>query len=107
MAFKLREYYPPDFSERCFQEAPDVTLKAADQDGVAPEGYHSMSIFPEYFKVGGKWLLAEESWMDGVPVYADGKIVITVPRRLKKGDLVAVGRSEDASAGIYLYPDGF
>lgn len=107
MAFKLREYYPPDFSERCFQEAPDVTLKAADQDGVAPEGYHSMSIFPEYFKVGGKWLLAEESRMDCVPVYADGKIVITEPRRLKKGDLVAVGRSEDASEGIYLYPDGF
>ena len=107
MAFELRKYTPPDFSLKEFQDAPEAVLKEAEKDGVAPEGYHSMSIFPEYFKVGGRWLLAEESRMDCVPVYAGGKIRIVEPRRLKKGDLVVCGRTEDASEGIYLYPDGF
>ena len=48
--------------------APSVRIAAAPMDGVAPEGYHAMSIFPEYFKIGGRWLLAEESRMDCVPV---------------------------------------
>jgi len=107
MAFQLRKYYPPDFSEEVFQKAPEAVLKPVEKDGVAPENYHSMSIFPEYFKVGGQWLLAEESRMDCVPVYADGKIQIVEPRRLKAGNLVVCGRTEDASEGIFVYPDGF
>lgn len=107
MAFHLRNYYPPDFDTDFFRKAPDAVLKEVDKDGVAPEGYHSMSIFPEYFKVGGEWLLAEESRMDCTPVYKDGKIRIIEPRRLKKGDLVVCGRSENGREGIYVYPDGF
>lgn len=107
MEFQLRKYFPPDFSGDLFRKAPDVRLVAADKDGTAPQGFHSMSIFPEYFKVDGTWLLAEESRMDCVPVYSEGKIRIVEPRRLKKGDLVVVGRTEDASEGIYVYPDGF
>lgn len=107
MAFQLREYYPPDFSEKMFQDAPDAKLVAVDKDGVAPVNFHSMSIFPEYFKVQGKWLLAEESRMDCVPVFAGEKIHIVEPRLLKKGDLVVCGRTEDCSEGIYVYPDGF
>ena len=36
----------------------------APKDKVAPEHYHATTIFPEYFKVKGQWLLAEESRMD-------------------------------------------
>ena len=74
--FSLKPYFPPDFSEARFQNAPEAVLTPAPFDGVAPEHYHAMSIFPEYFKIGGQWLLAEESRMDCVAVYENGKIVV-------------------------------
>ena len=52
--FQLRPYFPPDFSEQRFQNAPDAVCVPAPFDGVAPEHYHAMSIFPEYFKVNGQ-----------------------------------------------------
>ena len=61
-----------------------------------------MSIFPEYFKVQGGWLLAEESRMDCVAVLENGRIAVREFRLLKAGDLVAVGRTEDGSEGIYV-----
>lgn len=76
-------------------------------DGVAPEHYHAMSIFPEYFKVNGQWLLAEESRMDCVAVYENGRIIVREFRLLRKGDLVFTGRTEDATDGIYVHPNGF
>ena len=107
MAFRLREYCPPDFQEKRFADAPDAALAEAPKDAVAPEGYHAMSIYPEYFKIGGRWLLAEDSRMDCVPVLEDGRIIVREFRLLRKGDLVVIGRTEDASEGIFVYPDGF
>ena len=105
--FTLKPYFPPDFSEARFQNAPEAVLQPAPFDGVAPEHYHAMSIFPEYFKIGGKWLLAEESRMDCVAVYENGKIIVREFRLLKKGDLVVTGRTERCEEGIFMYPDGF
>lgn len=65
--FQLRPYFPPDFSEQRFRNAPDAVCVPAPFDGVAPEHYHAMSIFPEYFKVNGQWLLAEESAGTALP----------------------------------------
>lgn len=107
MSFELTPYTPPDFEEKTFTDAPDAALIPSPADGVAPEGYHAMSIYPEYFKIDGKWLLAEESRMDCVPVYKDGRIHVVEFRNLRKGDLVVCGRTEDASEGIYLYAYGF
>ena len=64
MAFALRPYVRPDFSEERFVKAPDVTLMPAPCDHAAPEHFHAMSIYPEYFKINGEWLMAEESRMD-------------------------------------------
>ena len=61
MAFHLRTYYAPDFTEKRFLLAPEARLSPAPADGIAPADYHAMSIFPEYFKVNGEWLLAKES----------------------------------------------
>lgn len=105
--FSLKPYFPPDFSEPRFQNAPEVVLKPAPFDGVAPEHYHAMSIFPEYFKIGGQWLLAEESRMDCVAVYENGKIIVREFRLLKKGDLIVTGRTENCEEGIFMHPDGF
>ena len=51
MAFKLPEYHHPDFTQPMFVNAPDVKFEEAEMDGVAPEYYHSTSMYPEYFKI--------------------------------------------------------
>lgn len=105
--FQLKPYFPPDFTQEQFVSASNAVLLPCPADGVAPEGYHAMSIFPEYFKINGQWILAEESRMDCVPVYADGKILVQEFRVLKAGDLVVTGRTENCEDGIYVHPDGF
>ncbi len=107
MSFMLKPYHAPDFDALGLAGAADARLAAAPRDGVAPEGYHAMSIFPEYFRAEGRWLLAEESRMDCVPVWTEGKIAVVEPRRLKAGDRVFVGRTEDGSEGIYVHAHGF
>ena len=107
MAFQLRKYHAPDFTEAKFQTAPDAVLVPAPQDKTAPDHFHALSIFPEYFKIHGTWLLAEDSRMDCVPVYQDGRVLVVEPRNLKKGDLVVTGRTENCEDGIYVHPDGF
>ena len=107
MAFELKKYTAPVFSREPFVSAPEAVIREAPKDAVAPEQYHAMSIYPEYFKIGGRWLLAEESRMDCVPVYEDGVIKVREFRLLKKGDQVICGRTENCEEGIYVYPFGF
>ena len=107
MSFTLEKYTAPDFGEERFRNAPDALLRPAPKDGVAPDNFHTMSIFPEYFKIDGRWLLAEESRMDCVPVFEDGIIKVREFRLLKKGDLAVCGRSENCEEGIFVHPDGF
>ena len=57
MAFVLRNYTAPDFTRNELQNAPNALFVPAPKDGVAPANYHAMSIFPEYFKLDGKWIL--------------------------------------------------
>ena len=107
MSFQLRPYFPPDFSQPHLTAAPNAVFFPAPRDGVAPVGYHAMSIFPEYFKVEGRWLLAEESRMDCVAVLEGSRIVVREFRNLRQGDLVAMGRTEQGEDGILLHPTGF
>ena len=107
MTWELKKYYAPDFSRPELAQAPDCVLQPAPADRIAPESFHAMSIFPEYFRIGGKWLLAEESRMDCVPVWEGRRVLVREFRLLKKGDLVVTGRTEDGSEGIYVHPDGF
>ena len=107
MGFELRKYTAPDFNDKKFIDAPDAVLEPAPKDGVVPEKYHAMSIFPEYFKIEGKWILAEESRMDCVAVYENGIIAVKEFRNVRKGDLIVIGRTENGEDGIYVHPDGF
>ena len=61
MAFQLREYTRPDFDEPRFQAAPDAKTAPVPMDGVAPSGFHAMSIFPEYFKLDGNGCLRKKA----------------------------------------------
>ena len=93
MSFQLPEYHHPDFTQEKFVNAPDVKYEAADMDGVAPDNYHSTSMYPEYFKINGKWVLAEESRMDSSVVLCDdGHLEVVENRNIKKGDKVIHGK---------------
>ncbi len=108
MSFTLPEYHAPDFSLEPFEKSPNVLVQRAVKDGVAPKGFHSTSMFPEYYKVDGQWLLAEESRMDCLVVLDDRGILHVVEgRRVKKGEQVVIGRTERAEEGIYVHANGF
>ncbi len=106
--FHLPKYREPDFTQTKFTEAPDAAWEKVTIRGVAPENYHSTSMYPEYFKINGTWLLAEESRMDSSVVLGeDGKLRVVENRNLEAGDKVIVGRTENAEEGIYLHSTGF
>ena len=108
MPFVMPKYQAPDFTQARFVNAPDARYEPAEKDGVAPEGYHSTSMYPEYFKINGKWTLAEESRMDSsVVLRDDGHLDVVENRNLKKGDKVILGRTEKGEDGIYMHCAGF
>ena len=106
--FELPKYREPDFTDKKFTDSPDAAWEKVTIKGVAPENYHSTSMYPEYFKVNGKWTLAEESRMDSSVVLCDDGILKVVENRnLEIGDKVIIGRTENAEEGIYLHSTGF
>jgi lysine-ketoglutarate reductase/saccharopine dehydrogenase-like protein (TIGR00300 family) len=108
MSFEIPKYTHPNFLVEPFTSFPNAKYIEVIKDGVAPEDYHAMSIYPEYFKINDNWILASESRMDCVPVYTNENIISVVEfRNLKVGDKVIVGRTEDGSQGIYLHTTGF
>ena len=107
MTFQMPKYHHPDFTAPLFQNAPDARFTPAPADGVAPEGFHSTSMYPEYFKIGGSWQLAQESRMDSsVVLRPNGGLDVVENRNLRKGDAVAIGRTERGEDGIYLHSTG-
>jgi hypothetical protein len=107
LKFQLPTYQAPNFEEERFVNAPECTLETVKKDGVAPDNYHALSVYPEYYKIQEKWYLAHQSRMDCVPVFTGQGIEIVEFRNLKLGDQVVLGRTEDASQGIYLHSSGF
>lgn len=106
--FVMPKYHHPDFSQPQLANAPDAIWEAAEKDGVAPENFHSTSMYPEYFKINGQWHLAEESRMDSCVVLEDdGSLSVIEARNLRKGDKVILGRTEKGEEGIYLHSKGF
>ncbi len=108
MSFQLPAYQAPDFTLPQFVNAPNAAMAPAPRDGVAPDGFHSTGIDPVYFKIGERWVLAKKVRMDCVPVVRGPEdIEIVEFRRLKQGDQVILGRSEDGSEGIFVNTDPF
>ena len=106
--FLMPKYQEPDFSGEPFRQAPDVRIKKAEQDGVLPDHFHSTSMYPEYFKIDGEWILAEESRMDGAVVLRPNKrLEVVEQRNVRAGDQVVLGRSERGEEGIFLHTSAF
>jgi len=108
MDFTLPVYRHPDFLVPELRDAPPARFEPAPADGVAPEGFHATSIFPEYVQLAaGKWVLPERARMDCVLVLEDGALFVREFRNLRQGDLVAVGRGENGEDGIFVHTQGF
>ncbi len=101
-------YIPPDFKRRQYADSPFVDLQPAPADGIAPAYFHATSNFPEYIHLPDKgWVLAAEGRMDAVVrVTAEGLDIVEA-RRLKKGDQVVIGRTENGEDGILVHADCF
>lgn len=101
-------YIAPDFSTPQLSQAAVVQTVAAEKDGVLPANYHGTSNYPEYLHLGGgDWVLAPESRMDSVLVIKNRQIDVVEARRVKQGDEVVVGRTENGEEGIYVHTTGF
>jgi hypothetical protein len=101
-------YIPPDFNRLGLAHAPAVQTAPAPKDGVLPKNYHATSNHPEYVHLGGgDWILARESRMDSVLILRGSELDVVEPRRVKEGDPVVIGRSENGEEGIYLHVTGF
>ena len=99
-------FSPPDFST--LNGAPDARFVAAPADGVLPEGFFSSTNLPTYVRRSGKWSMPREPRMDSAIVLTkEGELYIREGRRVRKGDLVAVGQAEDGSEGIFVHSEAF
>lgn len=108
MSFILPAYTAPDFDKPYYRHVPDVQWAVCDMDGVAPAGFHSTSMHPEYFKIDGQWRLLPDIMMDDVVrLTSKGKLEVVPGRSLRKGDRVALGRSDHGEEGILIWTMGF
>ena len=96
----------PDFKSPELASAPDARFVAAPADGVLPDGFFSTTNLPTYVRIKGEWRLPREPRMDSALVLdRDGSLWVKEGRRLRKGDLVAVGAAEDGTEGIFVQTD--
>ena len=108
MSHLLPPYTPPDFTRPELARAPAVRVLPAPADGVVPPNYHGTSNYPEYLHLGGgDWLLAAESRMDSVLVLSGRSVAVVEARRVKQGEGVVIGRTENGEEGIYVHTTGF
>ncbi|HEX3273218.1 MAG TPA: hypothetical protein VHR43_00050 [Gemmatimonadales bacterium] len=97
----------PDFAAAPFAGAPEARFAPLPADGVLPEGFFSTSNLPTYVHLDGRWIAPTRPRMDCVLVKRSDGIETIEPRRLRQGDLVAMGEAEDGSEGIVVHAEGF
>ena len=98
----------PDFSTPQFAKSPEARFTAAPADGVLPEGFFSTTNLPTYVKVNAGWRMPREPRMDATLVLApDGELWVKEMRRIRQGEMIAVGSAEDGSEGIYVHSSAF
>jgi lysine-ketoglutarate reductase/saccharopine dehydrogenase-like protein (TIGR00300 family) len=97
----------PDFDRPPFAGAPDARFAPLPADGVLPEGFFSTSNLPTYVHLDGRWHAPTRPRMDCVLVKRGDAIETIEPRRLRQGELVAMGEAEDGTEGIVVHAAGF
>ncbi len=102
-----QNYRPPEFNSSPLGNAPEAQFATVQMDGVLPEGFFSTSNLPTYVRVGQGWVLPARPRMDCAIRRSAAGLEVIEPRRLKRGDEVAMGLAEDGSQGIYVHTAGF
>jgi lysine-ketoglutarate reductase/saccharopine dehydrogenase-like protein (TIGR00300 family) len=97
----------PDFTVPELANAPDATFAPAPADGVLPENFFSTTNLPTYVRIKGSWRMPREPRMDSALVLDADGLWVREGRKLRKGDMVAVGSAEDGSEGIYVHTASF
>lgn len=97
----------PDFARPPFVGAPEATFVPAPSDGVMPEDFFATSNLPTYVKVGADWIMPMRPRMDGVIVRRGSGLETVEPRKVVRGEMVAVGLAEDGSQGVVVHGEGF
>ena len=97
----------PDFSKPPFQGAREARFEPLPADGVLPEGFFATSNLPTYVNLGGCWVAPTRPRMDCVIVRRGDALETIEARRLRAGDLVAMGEAEDGTGGIVVHAAGF
>ncbi len=100
-------YRLPDFSKPPFAGAPEARFAPLPADGVLPDGFFSTSNLPTYVRVGGRWIAPIRPRMDCVIVRREQGVETIEPRRLRKGDEIAMGEAEDGTDGVVVHAAGF
>ena len=99
---------PPDLFKPELKSAPDARFVAAPEDGVFPDNFFSTTNLPTYVKVKGQWKTPREPRMDGGLVLDEkNELWVREGRRVKKGQLVALGTAEDGSEGVFVHSTPF
>jgi lysine-ketoglutarate reductase/saccharopine dehydrogenase-like protein (TIGR00300 family) len=99
---------PPDLTKPALKAAPDARFAPAPTDGVLPENFFSSTNLPTYIKVKGQWRTIREPRMDaGLLLDDKGDVWAREGRRVKRGQLIAVGTAEDGSEGIFVHAAPF
>jgi len=101
------QYRPPNFGAPPLSGAPEARFTPAPADGVLPDGFFSTTNLPTYVKLPGDWRRPCLPRMDCVIVRSSDDLVTTEPRRVRRGDNVAMASTEDGSEGIYVHAEGF
>ena len=99
----------PDFSAPRLAAAPEARFAPAPADGVLPEGFFATTNLPTYVKIDGRWRMPREPRMDAALVRDEvggGTLWAREGRRVRAGQLVAVGAAEDGSEGILVHVPG-
>ncbi len=97
----------PDFTRAPFAGAPEARFEPLPADGVLPEGFFSTSNLPTYVHVGGRWIAPTRPRMDCVIVRRGEALESIEPRRLRAGEMIAMGEAEDGTEGIVVHSAGF
>jgi len=79
---------------------PEVTLRAADMDGAAPEDFYSTTNHRTSIHLNGRWVMAREQRMDAVLVVDGDDVTCRKLRDVHRGDRVVCGMQ-----GIRVQPD--
>lgn len=97
----------PAFDHAPFREAPCAHFEPAPRDGVLPDGFFATSNLPTYVHLPTGWVAPTHPRMDCVLVRRGDGVEAVEPRRVRAGDLVAMGFAEDGREGIVVHTEGF